>query len=121
MTDGKGFWRSVIIRTLTTGTSTEETRAEGLAVLKAFFLDRNFTNFLPAGIDCLDASDPSDPRPLDHFLQDRDIVSLIEEHVDESDLNAEFYDTFEACAKKMWTGSTYPSYALSKLGFPDTD
>ena len=121
MTDGKGFWRSVIIRTLTTGTSTEETRKEGLAVLKAFFLDRKFTDYPPAEINCLDGSDPKHPQPLDHFLQDSDIVSIIEEHVDESHLNTEFYENFEACAKNMWAGPNYPSYALLTLGFPDTD
>ena len=120
MFDGKGFWCSVIIRTLTSGNSTAETRAEGLAVLKDFFLDRNYTDYPPAGIDCLDASDPSNPRPLDHFLQDRDIVSFIEEHVDESDLNMDFYNNFEACAEKMWTAPNYPAYARSTLGFPDT-
>ena len=120
MTDGKGFWRSVLIRTLTTGTSTEETRKEGLAVLKAFFLDKKFTDYPPVDINCLDASDPKDPQPLDHFLQDHDIVSIIEEHVDESHLNQDFYSKFEACAKKIWEGPNYPAYAFSTLGFPKT-
>ena len=78
------------------------------------------TDYPPADIDCLDTSDPSDPRPLDHFLQDRDIVSFIKEHVDESDLNTDFYGKFEDCATNMWTGPNYPVYACSTLGFSDT-
>jgi hypothetical protein len=113
----KGFWRKVIVRHPKDGLSTPENRAEGLAVLKKCFLTTAFSKFPPADIETFDATDEDNPKALDMFLQDHDIVEIIKEQLDEADLNREFYDKYTDCANLIWSGKDYPAFALS-LGFP---
>jgi hypothetical protein len=113
----KNFWRKVIVRHTHGGVSTPETRAEGLAVLKQCFLSGEFTNFPPDTIDTIDATDEHHPQALDMFLLDMDIVQIVREHVDQADLNKNFYEKYTDFAKTMWSGTNYPDFARG-LGFP---
>jgi hypothetical protein len=113
----KGFWRKVIVRHPVDGISTPETRAEGLAILKKCFLTTDFTKFPPQDIETMDATDVDNPKALDMFLLDNDIVDIIKEQIDMDDLNDDFYTDYYDCAKLIWSGTNYPAFALS-LGFP---
>jgi hypothetical protein len=61
MLDNAGFWRKVLVSHPPGGVSTAETRAEGLAVLKAAFMSNNFTNYPPGDIETIDATDIENP------------------------------------------------------------
>jgi len=114
---GKEFWRCVMIRDVPSGISTPETRAEGLSVLKWFFMTKPFTEYPPKDIIETDCANDKDPFALDQFLMDSDIIAIIKEEIDEEELNEEFFGKFTSLAKKLWGGRFYPDYA-SKLGFP---
>jgi hypothetical protein len=119
MKDSKNdkFWRKVIIRH-PRETSTTETRAEGLAVLKACFLTKKFSNFPPDTIETFDNTNEHDRHAIDQFLLDKDIVDIIKEHIHSADLTPEFYTSFPELARKLWSGTTFPDYARETLGYP---
>jgi hypothetical protein len=116
MLDERGFWRQLITRHVSE--STPDSRAEGLAVLKACFLTREFSQFPPDNIETIDATDEEAPHALDMFLMDADIIKIINEQVNNNDLNMEFYSKFTVFAKTLWSGSNYPAFAKETLGFP---
>jgi hypothetical protein len=117
MLSRKGFWRKVIVRHPIDGESTPETRQEGLKILKKCFLSPVFTKYPPADIETNDDTDIDNPKPLDMFLQDHDIIDILKEQVDEDDLDVTFYSKFTQCAKNAWSTTHYPAYARS-IGFP---
>ena len=117
MVNHKGFWRKVVVRHPKDGLSTPETRAEGLAILKKCFLSKEFTQFPPDDIETIDATDVNNPKAMDMFLQDHDIIDIMKEQICDDDLNEEFYGKYNDCAMKIWSGTNYPAYARS-LGFP---
>jgi hypothetical protein len=99
------------------GVSTPASREEGLKILKKCFLSPVFTKFPPEDIETNDDTDVDNPKALDMFLQDHDIVEILKENVDENDLDENFYGKFNECAKRAWSGTHYPTFARS-IGFP---
>lgn len=118
MVDSKRYWRRVIVRHPIGGVSTTESRAEGLAVLRATFLSTELSDYPPSAIETIDATDEENPHALDMFLQDSDIVAIIKEQLVKDELNNRFYTDFHDCAKRLWSGSIYPAFARDTLGFP---
>ena len=115
MVNHKGFWRKVIVRHPKDGLSTPETRAEGLAILKKCFLSKEFTQFPPDDIETIDATDVNNPKAMDMFLQDHDIIDIMKEQICDDDLNEEFCGKYNDCAMKIW--STQPMHVRSD--FPE--
>lgn len=115
--DNNGFWRKVMVGRLPEGDkTTPETRARGLAVLKAAFQDGDFTLYPPPDIETVDDTDEENPRALNMFLKDNDIVNLINQTIQDSDLNSEFYNKYTDCANRLWSGSFYyPAFAKQRL------
>lgn len=118
MKDDKGYFRKVIVRHPAEGSSTPETRAEGLRVLKEVLLTKVLSEYPPETIDTFDATREEDPHAMDLFLQDKDIIDVVKKQIDEEDLNTSFYVNFTDCAKKLWSGNNVPAFAREQLGFP---
>jgi hypothetical protein len=70
------------------------------------FQSTTFTNYPPADIETIDATDVDNPKALDQFLTDHDIVNIIQEQLDEDDLDEDFYSKYPAFAKKIWSEQT---------------
>jgi hypothetical protein len=117
MHDDKGYWRSVMIRNPPDGVSTAETRATGLKVLKAFFMDPTTTTYPPKDIVMSDQTNPGELHPMDNFLQDHDIIEIVEDSFEKDDLNEEFYTNFPTLALSIFGGPYYPEFARN-LGYP---
>lgn len=119
MLDGKRFFRYILFRYVPGGVSTPETRFEGLAVLKTFFLSTQNGNFPPTNINVVDGTDVNNPPALDMFFCDKEIRSIMEEEFLPEELNKDFYSRYTAFACKLWSGEPYPDFARM-LGFPWT-
>jgi hypothetical protein len=65
------------------------------------FQSTTFTNYPPADIETIDATDVDNPKALDQFLTDHDIVNIIQEQLDEDDLDEDFYSKYPALLKKF--------------------
>jgi hypothetical protein len=113
----RGFSRIVFLRYVPTGVSTPETREAGLKILAAFFKDSNNSRFPPKDITTMDGTNVDNPRALDSFFMDSDIVGIIHTEFEAGDLNGNFYETYPAVARSLWAGQHYPDFARS-LGFP---
>jgi len=116
MVDEKGFWRTVMLRKPEGGVSTIDTRAEGLKVLKEFFMHPDTTAFPPKDIATSDQTNDEEPHALGNFLQDRDVMEVLKDTFDEHHLGELFFETFPALAALVWSDPPYPECAL-QLGF----
>lgn len=117
LVDSRDFRRCIMLRYVPEGISTPASRTEGLAVLRAFLMDRRYSNYPPANIITLDQTNTTDPHALDEFFMDQDIEVFIKEEFDIAELDNEFYTKYPELAKKLWSGIHYPEFAL-QLGFP---
>lgn len=117
MLDPKEYWRCVFLRTPLEGVSTPETRAEGLQVLRTFLMSSDYSDYPPKQIDVLDTTDDEFPVALDCFLQDHDIVEIVKDTHEESELNENFYENYQDFARLIWSHRFYPQFARG-LGFP---
>lgn len=111
------FWRGIVIRHPGDAGSTAESRAEGLELMKKFFTDEEFTQFVPSEIATVDLSEDETPPPLDEFFLDRDIRKFVETEVDESFLNENFHQEHHDLAVKCWREEINFKFA-NELGFP---
>jgi hypothetical protein len=116
--DSHNYPRCLFVRYLQEDeTSTPTTRAQGLAVLSAFFMDPNNSRYPPAAITTTDITNDENPPSLDQFFMDNDIIQFIQTDLDPNDLTNEFFVRFPVLAHQLWAGQNYPDYARS-LGFP---
>jgi len=111
------FWRGIAIRHPGDEGSTAESRAQGLELLKRFFSDEEFTQFVPAEIATIDLSEEETPPPLDEFFLDPHIKKFMETEVEESFLNQNFHSEHHDLAVKCWRGETNFKFA-KELGCP---
>ena len=111
------FRRCVLCRFIPEGVSTTSTRAEGLEILKRFFMDPAYAKFPPSDIITLDGTIENDPHPLDAFFLDDMIKIIITREFDDEELNSKFYSKYPKLAKKLWSGTFYSTFAMD-LGFP---
>ena len=116
MLDEKGYWRCVMLRNPPTGSSTVETRTEGLKILKTFFMDPDSTAYPPKDIVMHDQSNVTEPHALGDFLQDHDVMEVLKETFEEDDLDDLFFNMYPELAQQIWN-RPYPECAYS-LGFP---
>jgi hypothetical protein len=114
---GNGFWRYVVLRYPTQGESTPETRQEGLALLSTFLKDPEHTRFPPNNITLIDETDEENPPALDHYFFDDTIQEIMNEDIDETILNGNFYAGYNDFARKCWAYPFVSVWARS-LGFP---
>ena len=56
----RGYWHGIIVRYPPSGVTTEESRREGLAILRQYFMDPRNTNYPPSRIDMEDITRPPD-------------------------------------------------------------
>lgn len=118
LVDKNNFWRSVLFRYLPKNEdSTVDTRMEGLAVLKDFFMSKTGSDYPPQDIQLIDNTNEDDPHSLDMFFMDKDIIDIVKNEFEDSELNEKFFSTYPRLAKKMWNGPHYPPFA-HELGFP---
>ena len=112
------YWRQIIIRYVEgdEGT-TPETRAEGLRILRDFFLDANNTKFPPSDILTEDVTNVEDPEPLDNYFIDEDIEAFMKEDIAEADLNASFVTRFPDTVRRCWSRGFVSQWARG-IGFP---
>ena len=116
MTQGT-YWRYVIVRHVPAGSSTPESRKQGLSTLKDFLMSTANSKFPIPNIATMNCTDESNPLSLDSFFVDIDIVDFIKKEFDDEDLNIGFYSNFPTLAHKLWSGFNYPDFARD-LGFP---
>ena len=100
----------------------ESTHASRLAILHALqgFLvhpSRNLFNYQYIVDDASDLTPNSNAlQPMDHFLQDRDIVKLMEETLEDTGIG--WYAENSDCALDFFSGPTFPQDAIGRLGYP---
>lgn len=111
------YWRIVMVRHVPDGTSTKESRVDGLRILKTFLMSTSNTDFPPTDITTMDCTNVEDKHSLDSFFIDKDIVEIIKNEFDEEDMNKEFFMKYSTFAKKLWSGPHYNDFAR-ELGFP---
>lgn len=110
------FHRAIMVRFLETE-STAQTRREGLAILREFFMDRAHTQFPPSDIPCVDnTEDP--PLAMDHFFLSEDIMNLLEQLVPEAERNEQFFSNHTELAKQFFSSPHPPQEAVEKYGYP---
>ena len=117
LTGGNGIYRLLMIRYPSKTGSTKQTRQEGLAVLKRFLQDKQFSDYPSSRLETVDASNQADPPALDEFFRSYDIKTFIEEDIDASELDEKFYSKHKRFAQKCWSVTKPSDWALS-LGFP---
>lgn len=120
---GKGTWRKLILRYCPdNGGTTAESRAEGLQVLKRFFMDENFSDYPPKEIETKDVTPvpPAQPHSMDMFLRDREIKAIMNQDLDAAVLDHTFYEKYSDFALFCWSVATDNAFANS-LGFPSVD
>lgn len=123
MVGNNGYWRNVIIRypkdeddeTIET---TEETREEGLALLKRFVCDPNFSQYYltPDQVTTIDETDPENIPSLDTYFTDQNIRLIMMHHIEETDLTNTFVQRYPELAQNCWSGNHISEWAQS-LGF----
>lgn len=125
MIDSKGYWRHVMVRyPMDQGgnviETTEETREEGLNILKRFFLDRTYSSY-PIEEDqvtLVDETDEEEDAPaLDTYFTDQQIRLFMMNHIEDKDLVNTFAEQYPEMARCCWAGRHVSDWAVT-LGFP---
>lgn len=109
--------RCILFRYVPEGTSSVASRTMGLNILKKFFMDAAFSKWPAPNILTMDGTNEDDPHALDAFFMDEEIEKIIKEEFDDEELDFDFYAKYPGLAKKLWSGTSYPDYAI-QLGFP---
>ena len=117
MRDGKGYARVAFIRYLNgcDEATTEETRQEGLNLIKWFFSNSNFVQYPVTGILTEDKTGLI--TSLDRMFLNEDIHVLMQNWIPEEDLNESFYPENPERANKFYSGNEWAHRQLS-LGYP---
>jgi hypothetical protein len=97
------------------GLSSPEHRAEALQVLKQCFKVQLSLTIHQQTRETIDATDVDNPKALDQFLTDHDIVNTIRNKMKTTWMRTSTVST-PFFAKKIWSGTNYPAFAVS-LGF----
>ena len=115
--DGDGFSRVWLVRYPPGGESTEDTRKEGLEILKTFFMSKIATDYPPKTIKLVDATTDV-PNVLDKFFLDDDIEEILKVSFEITELEQDFYDTYPVPASMIYSENEPSMYAKEHLGFP---
>jgi len=115
--DDEGYSRVWMVRYPPGGESTEETRNEGLEILKTFFMSRIATNYPPNAIVLVNTV-VEVPNVLDKFFLDSDIEEIIKSSFDITELEQEFYENYTVAAGMIYSENEPSAYAKEHLGFP---
>ena len=118
--DEDGYSRNWMIRYPTGNESTEETRKEGLCVLKDFFMSKQATDYPPAFIKTVDNT-PEVPAVLESFLLDKDIEETVRSSFCITELDEDFYSKYPGIAKIVYLKKEPSDYAKNELGFPSLE
>ena len=100
--------------------STAVTRQEGMDILRAFFMDKTYSLYPPASIVTMDDTQTDQLLSLDHFLIDGDIVSIMQQILDESKLTTDFSLAFPLIAPLIFGGPAYSELAVNQFGYGRT-
>jgi acyl transferase domain-containing protein len=108
-----GIWRQSCVRHPKDGLSSPEHRAEALQVLKQCFkvqlsLTIHQQTLKPLMLLTLTIQGT---RPV----LDRSWYCQYQEQLDEDDLDEDFYSKYPAFAKKIWSETNYPAFAVSRI------
>lgn len=112
---GSPYPRRVIMRYVPDGTSTPESRTEGLAILKTFLMSPNNTEFPPQDIMTIDCTNEASPESLDTFFLDAEIIAIVKQDVVEAEWSKIY--SYKGFAPRLWSGNNYPEEA-AEFGFP---
>ena len=115
--DEGGYSRVWLIRYPPGGESTEESRKEGLEVLKTFFMSKIATTYPPKTIKLIDATSGV-PNVLDKFFLDDDIEEILKVSFEMTELEEEFYVNYPVPASMIYSENEPSLYAKEHLGFP---
>ena len=115
--DGEGYSRVWLVRYPPGGESTEDTRKEGLGILKTFFMSKIATDYPPKSIHLADETTDV-PNVLDKFFLDSDIEEILKVSFEITELEEEFYDTYPVAASMIYSENEPSVYAKEHLGFP---
>jgi hypothetical protein len=115
--DGEGYSRVWMVRYPSGGESTEETRKEGLEILKTFFMSKVGTDYPPKTIKVVDATTDV-PNVLDKFFLDTDIEEILKSSFEITELEQEFYEKYPVSANMIYSNNEPSMYAKEHLGFP---
>ena len=99
--DDEGYSRVWMVRYPPGGESTEETRNEGLEILKTFFMSRIATNYPPNAIVLVNTV-VEVPNVLDKFFLDSDVEKIIKSSFDITELEQEFYENYTVAAGMIY-------------------
>lgn len=117
--DEGGYSRVWLIRYPPGGESTEESRKEGLEVLKTFFMSKIATTYPPKTIKLIDATSDV-PNVLDKFFLDDDIEEILKVSFEMTELEEEFYVNYPVPASMIYSENEPSLYAKEHLGFPSS-
>jgi hypothetical protein len=115
--DGEGYSRVWMVRYPPGGESTEDTRKEGLEILKTFFMSKIATDYPPKTIKLIDATTDV-PNVLDKFFLDIDIEEILKGSFEITELEEEFYVNYPVSASMIYSENEPSVYAKENLGFP---
>lgn len=115
--DGEGYSRVWMVRYPPGGESTEDTRKEGLEILKTFFMSKIATDYPPKTIKLVDETTDV-PNALDKFFLDSDIEEILKVSFDIMELEEDFYEKYPVAARMIYSGNEPSVYAKEHLGFP---
>ena len=115
--DGEGYSRVWLVRYPPGGVSTEDTRKEGLAILKTFFMSKIATDYPPKSIQLVDETNDV-PNVLDMFFLDADIEEILKVSFDITELEEDFHDKYALAASMIYSENEPSVYAKEHLGFP---
>ena len=116
--DENGYPRVVMMRQVPENApSTSSTRAEGLQMLKDFFMRPGLSRWIPPDIAMIDETNDTNLLSMDNFVRNQDIMTVMRTILDSDVLNASFYDDYRHIADAFFGGNALP-YEAMELGFP---
>jgi hypothetical protein len=100
--------------------STADTRAEGLRVLKDFFLSKVSSTYPPQTIKLVDNT-TNVPAVMEKFLLDADIEEIVRSSIDITEMEEDFYHNYTSFAKTISFEKKPSDFAKGELGFPSSE
>ena len=96
--------------------STPESRSEGANALKRYFMDPSNSQYPPKEIDIVDDTEV-DPKSMQHYLLDDDIMRVLKNAIDDEFYNPDFAKDFPEMAVMAFSGPDFPEESIADLGF----
>jgi hypothetical protein len=112
-----GYARIWMLRFPPENESTADTRAEGLRVLKEFFLSKVASDYPPLAIKLVDNTTDV-PAVMEKFLLDADIEEIVRSSIDITEVEEDFYTKYPTFAKTIYFEKEPSVFAKVELGFP---